>query len=108
MRSKTYILLYGITVLSCLNFALASFFPSESNRQQYYAPAWEEIYTTGDFDHLQIWKIYRLPSGDDPKCISTDDFERSGRTYRFHNLICSEFAGYTEYTVVFNEISNVR
>ena len=106
MNKKTYILLYGLTVLACINFVLVAFSPSTRERQPDFLPTWEETYTTGDFDRLQVWRLYQLGPGDDPSRIPTGDFEQNGRTYRFLYETAEDSEGFILYTVVFSELSD--
>ena len=103
MNKETYILLYGLTVLACINFVLVAFSPSTRERQPGFLPTWEETYTTGDFDRLQVWRLYQLGPGDDPSRIPTGDFERNGRTYRLLYEAKEDSGDFTLFTVVFYE-----
>lgn len=68
----------------------------------YYSPDYEESYTTGDFDQLQIWRIYRLTSADSPSYIPTKGFELNGWKYHMLRKDMEESDGQTIYTVIFN------
>lgn len=68
----------------------------------YYSPDYEESYTVGDFDQLQIWRIYRLNPADDPSRISTEDFELNGWKYHMLRMDKDESDGQTIYTAIFN------
>lgn len=72
----------------------------------YYSPTRVESYTYGDFDHLQIRRIYLLCPDDDPSLISTEDFEDNGRTYRLFDMTWEESDGRVLYTTIFNEIES--
>jgi len=88
-------------VICCLGIMLTPSFLADKPRL-YYSPDYEESYTVGDFDQLQIRKIYRLNSTDDPSHISTDDFELNGWSYRMLEMDKEEAGGRIIYTVIFN------
>jgi len=83
----------------CIMFA-----PSFLNNEPsfYYSAGYVKSYTAGDFDQLQIRKIYRLNSTDGPSHISTDDFELNGWSYHMLEMDKEETAGQKTYTVIFN------
>ena len=81
-----------LTTLSCSN----------DEQRFYYSPDQVESYTTGDFDQLQIWKIYRLSVTDDPAHISTSDFELNGWRYHMLEMDKDELDGRIAYTIIFN------
>lgn len=68
----------------------------------YYAPDHEESYTVGDFDQLQIWRIYCLGPAEDAALIPTKDFELNGWNYHMLRMDKDESGGQTTYTAIFN------
>ncbi len=79
-----------LTTLSCSN----------DEQRFYYSPDQVESYTAGDFDQLQIWKIYRLSVTDDPAHISTSDFELNGWRYHMLEMDKDELDGRIAYTII--------
>ncbi len=91
----------AILILCC--FALSTTLSGSNDEHQfYYSHDQVESYTTGDFDQLKIWKIYRLSVTDDPAHISTSDFESNGWRYHMLEMDKSELDGQVIYTVIFN------
>lgn len=90
-------------IICCIGFFIATSC-CEDEQQSYYVPDRIESYTAGDFDQLQIWKIYQLSSTDDPAHISTRDFELNGWTYHMLEMDKEELDGQITYTVIFNGI----
>ena len=81
-----------LTTLSCSN-----------DEQRFYSSPDQVVsYTAGDFDQLQIWKIYRLSVTDDPAHISTSDFELNGWRYHMLEMDKDELDGRIAYTIIFN------
>lgn len=88
-------------IFCCLTTTLLS---SHCDRESIscYAPDHEESYTVGDFDQLQIWRIYCLGSTDDPALIPTKDFELNGWNYHMLRMDKDESENQTTYTAIFN------
>jgi hypothetical protein len=90
-----------ILIIICFAIALSPFY-CDKQPMSYYAPDYEASYTVGDFDQLQIWRIYRLGSADDPAHIPTKDFELNGWNYHMLRMDKDMSGGQTTYTVIFN------
>lgn len=86
----------GIISLTLISFSVLTVEKSNSIPN----PVAVETYTAGDFDQLQIHKIYRLSPSDSPSSIPVEDFEENGRTYRFLEMKEEKDAGGMVYTVV--------
>lgn len=98
---KSMLWCIGILMICCLGIALQLSYHAREPLS-YYAPDYEESYTFGDFDQLQIWRVYRLGPADDPALISTKDFELNGWNYHMLRMDKDESVGQTTYTVIFN------
>ena len=93
-----------MSLISALLFAEVAEQALYYNREQqfHYTPDQVESYTVGDFDQMQIRKIYQLSSTDDPAYISTRDFELNGWSYHMVEMDKEEQDGQITYTVIFN------
>lgn len=92
-----------ILAICCIGLLIAPAYFSDE-QQFYYAPDRVESYTVGDFDRLQIRKIYWRSITDDPAHISTKDFELNGWNYHMVEMDKEELDGQITYTVIFNGI----
>ena len=102
MKDKTTVFWCVAIFALCCCALLTTLSCSNDEQRFYYSPDQVESYTAGDFDQLQIWKIYRLSVTDDPAHISTSDFELNGWRYHMLEMDKDELDGRIAYTIIFN------
>lgn len=102
MSYKMYMLLYvAALILCCVGILLLPSYLADEPTF-YYSPDQEESYTVGDFDQLQIRRVYRLALADDPAHIPTTDFEWNGCNYHMLEMDKDVSGDQIVYTLLFN------
>ena len=73
------------------------------------SPIEVETYTYGPLDEPRVNKVYRLPAGNDPSSIPTEDFEHGGRRYYLLDMTMANTDHETvTYTAIFGSVELAR
>lgn len=103
MKQTLRLVLYVIAILGIWLWTVIFVCRPARQPVSYYVPDYVESYTVGNFDQLQIQKVYYLAPEDSPAHISVEDFQAYGHYFALLELEKESTIGADIYTAIFRE-----